>query len=225
MSDKESRTSRNAVLYKQLDDHQSKMSNEWTDAANNLQQKLLSLSNSFFNIVYQNIDVDMHQDDLYNIQSTSYDEKLTSIRNDLQNIMMELNDITDNQISGDLLKENSYALKPNEYSIAIETRLNEIERDLESITSLRQAKKEFVNAFEQTSGEIKNKVILNDKILKNNELSFRVKVEEQKKENKNNITRIKKNLNSYKTKWIWYVVVVGLCVIGAILAIVIPSVI
>jgi uncharacterized membrane protein len=36
------------------------------------------------------------------------------------------------------------------------------------------------------------------------------------------ITEIKRALNNYKIQWLWYVIVVGLLVLGIVLAILIP---
>jgi len=220
----ESRTKRNQELYEALAEDKVRQENQWTQKTNQLKNNLLSINFVFFNNVYENVDADTKIDNFYNINSLTYKEKLVAIKHELRELYLELVEINDLNPDINLLAENNYSLKPNQNALVIETKLEEINRDLDNLPSFGKLKKDFETDFRAMIGELRDSVIIHDKILNKDKADFKQKVDLQNKTNKESISEIKRSLNAYRLKWIWYLVVSVCCVIGTILAIVIPSV-
>jgi len=228
MAKKITRSELNANFYGKIEDEISeikKISELNNSKLTKIKKRLSLIDNEYFSQVIDEIDQTIGIQSLYLDASLTDEEKFFTIKNVLKGYLDEISSIIDQKIEVVDNFEDIFNLSNNEIASSVDGKLVELMTKLNNMSSIQEKNENIINHFEQLYPNIrKNLLIIDDKFEneKDGGIPYKERLEKAKGENKEMITKIKRNLNNYKIKWGWYIVGIVLLIVGILLSILIP---
>jgi len=228
MAKKITRSELNASFYDKIDveiGEIKKIGELNNQKLNEVKRRLTLIDQDYFSQVIEEINQTIGVQSLYLNNSLTDDEKFFTIKSALKEYLEEINLIIDQKIEVVDNFEDIFILDNNEIATSVQEKLEELMQHLSETMNLKTLNQATLNSFERFyPGLSKNLLIIDDKYEKEKDggIPYQERLNKIKVENKALITKIKKHLNSYKIKWVWYVVVVILLIVGILATILVP---